>query len=132
LNIEGRMSKRQCPMLTFWSCFHLTGDTSTRDPSNQEVLFLFCLAVPMRITKIEINWLFSSNNRSSSGSGTIRLCRSKRTVLFLLRTIPTKSLFFRHIQLPSFLVHFNIQHSLLFFFNFIFNLFSCIFLGVFL
>jgi len=39
---------------------------------NYEVLSLFCKAVPILVTKIEINWLFSFNNASSFDSGFIR------------------------------------------------------------
>ncbi len=62
-----------------------------REPSSQEVLFQFCLVVPIHITKIEINWLFSSKHWSSFASEAIKLCRSKRIAPFLLRTIPTKA-----------------------------------------
>ena len=37
--------------------------------SNYEVLSMFFLAVPLLLTKIEINWLLSSNNSSSFIAG---------------------------------------------------------------
>ena len=40
--------------------------------SNYEVLSLCFLAVPILLTKIEINWLLSSNKSSSFDAGFIR------------------------------------------------------------